>query len=74
MKTIQISSKADKDAVLHLDIPVEVADAEYDVLVVCQPKQQTWPPGWIDQMAGSIQDETFFRHPQGEYEKRLDLE
>ena len=30
----------------------------------------SWPPGF-EQTAGGIQDETFVRHPQGEYEKDM---
>ena len=30
-----------------------------------------WPPGFFEQTAGSIQDETFFRHEQGQFEERL---
>jgi hypothetical protein len=33
-----------------------------------------WPAGFFEKTFGSIDDETFFRHPQGEYEKRLELE
>ena len=51
--------------------------SDFDVLVVLQPSSGVatgWPPGFIEQTAGSIQDETFFRHEQGTYEKRLGLE
>src|SRR5437016_2219588 len=46
-----------------------------EVLVQPVAQQQAapsagWPPGFIEGMAGSISDETFFRHPQGEYEGR----
>ena len=33
-----------------------------------------WPPGFFAQTAGSIDDPTFVRHPQGEPEKRQPLE
>ena len=33
-----------------------------------------WPPGYFESTLGSITDETFIRHPQGEYEERLELE
>ena len=37
------------------------------------PEAPGWPPGFIEQTAGSIQDETFRRHDQGEFEKRLEF-
>jgi hypothetical protein len=38
------------------------------------PSEQGWPAGYFEQVPGSITDETFVRPPQGEYEKRLELE
>ena len=76
MKTIRTSQKAGKDGSLSLVIPLGVPDAEYEVLVVVQAKAATastqtpedrgWPPGYFENTFGSIDDETFFRHPQGE--------
>jgi len=34
---------------------------------------ESWPPGFIESTFGSIQDESFIRHPQGEFEQRLEL-
>jgi hypothetical protein len=33
-----------------------------------------WPEGWFDRTAASIDDPTFIRPPQGEYEARESLE
>ena len=33
-----------------------------------------WPEGWFERTAGSIDDPTFMRHPQGEHETRDPLE
>jgi hypothetical protein len=83
MQTIHIRSKAGDDGVLHLRIPVGTPHAEYQVVVVMQPEvidppktpeELGWPPGFFEETAGSIQDETFKRHDQGEFEKRLDFE
>ena len=41
--------------------------------VLLTPEDQGWPPGYFD-LAGSIVDETFKRHPQGELPKSVDLE
>ena len=32
--------------------------------------QASWPDGWFEATAGSIDDPTFVRPPQGAYEKR----
>ena len=37
-------------------------------------RADSWPEGFIDQMAGAITDPTFVRPPQGEPEARLPLE
>ena len=55
-------------------------EAEYEVLVVVQPttpattpEERGWPPGYFD-LAGSIDDETFVRPPQGELPKPVELD
>ena len=75
METIRAMERADKDGTLLLRIPVGKPEAEYEVVVVVQPKESPtvgttpeergWPPGYFD-LAGSIDDETFVRQPQGE--------
>jgi hypothetical protein len=84
MQTIQIRSQAGEDGVLHIDIPVGTPHAAYQVVVVLQPAADTpapktpeelgWPPRFFEETVGSIQDPTFRRHDQGEFEKRLDFE
>jgi hypothetical protein len=84
MQTLQIRSQAGDDGVLHLKIPVGTPHAEYQVVVVLQPASDVspprtpeelgWPPGFFENVIGSIQDPTFRRHEQGEFEKRLELE
>src|SRR5262249_7561608 len=83
MQTHHTSGKAGDDGILHVDIPVGVPNSEFEVVVVLQPKAVVtkphtsedlgWPPGFFEQTAGSIQDPTFRRHDQGEFEKRLDF-
>lgn len=70
MQTIHVSRKTTADGVLSLQIPLGRPDAEFEVLVVITPKDGSsvnrgWPPGYFD-LAGSIDDETFVRPPQGE--------
>jgi hypothetical protein len=84
VQTIQLHTKAGRDGQLRLQIPVGMADAEYDVVVVLQPKappdevstpaERGWPAGFFEQTAGSITDPTFRRHEEPGYEQRLDLE
>jgi hypothetical protein len=71
MQTIRAMEKTGKDGMLSLRIPLGAPETEYEVLVVVQPKAATttpeergWPPGYFD-LAGSIDDETFVRPPQG---------
>ncbi len=76
MQTISILEKTGKDGALNLRIPLGKPEAEFEVLIVVQPAaadERGWPPGYFD-LAGSITDETFMRHPQGELPEPIDLE
>ena len=86
MRVIQLSAKAGPDGVLHLDIPVGAADGEFEVAVVVQakpsangarqptPEELGWPPGYFENVVGSIDDDAFKRYPQGTFEPREPLE
>jgi len=81
MQTLRVQSESSSDGVLHLDIPVEAPNALNDVVVVLEPQTREaqprtpgelgWPPGFVEETAGSIQDPTFRRHEQGLVKKRL---
>jgi len=80
MQTIRLSQKTDKDGSLSLVIPLGAPDQEYDVVVVLEskpsrltPEERGWPPGYFD-LAGSIDDETFQRHPQGKLPKPVEFD
>ncbi len=80
MQTIRVLEKTGKDGMLSLRIPLGQPEAEYEVVVVVQPRpsavdpaENGWPPGYFD-LAGSIDDETFVRHPQGELPPPVELE
>lgn len=83
MKTIRLSQKTGKDGSLSLVVPLDRPEQEFEIVVVVQPKEvpasaqppeeRGWPPGYFD-LAGSIDDETFFRHPQGELPDPVDLD
>jgi hypothetical protein len=83
MQTIRVLEKTGKDGTLLLRIPLGKPEAEFEVVVVVQPRdtsgketapeQPGWPAGYFD-LAGSITDETFMRQPQGDLPKPVDLE
>jgi hypothetical protein len=74
MNVIRLTATAGADRTLHLAVPVETAGGEYGVAVVLSPMKGTgtsesiqypgWPAGYVESTFGSIQDETFVRHPQ----------
>lgn len=83
MKTIELTQQAGDDKVLRLTIPVEQANQRYHLVIVVAPEADAqspeatpaaWPAGFIESTYGSIQDDSFVRQPQGEYEQRLELE
>lgn len=84
MQTIRVLEKTDKDGMLQLRIPLGKPDREYEIVVVAQAKEASdsiktpeelgWPPGYFEQTFGSIDDETFFRHPQGELPKLVEFD
>ena len=81
MKTLCIQSRSGSDGKLHLDIPVEIPNAFYDLVVVIQPghaarEPQTpesngWPSGFFEATAGAWQGE--FVRDQGQFEERQEL-
>lgn len=81
MQTIRVLEKTGKDGMLSLRIPLGKPEAEYDVLVVLQPRTAAttpeeggWPQGYFEKTFGSIDDETFERPPQGELPKPVELD
>lgn len=84
MRSIKLKSRIGPDGILHLDIPVGLTDKDLEVMIIFQaielkttaspPKGLGWPPGFFERTAGSIQDETFIRHPQGDFEEREPFE
>jgi hypothetical protein len=82
MTTIETTQIAGADKLVHLTIPVEEPNRRYHMLIVVTPEPdktdagtdaKDWPVGYFENVIGSIKDESFFRHPQGEYEKRLEM-
>ena len=85
MQTIKLRSHVGEDGMLHLDMPDELKGVEVEVTVTCESIEQKdvfttedlnkleWH-NFLEETAGSINDETFFRQPQGELQERESLE
>ena len=80
MQTLHVQSQSGSDGVLHLDIPVEAPNADYDIVVVLQPRSnfsttpaadRGWPPGSFEATAGAWQGD--FVRDQGQFEEREEL-
>jgi hypothetical protein len=83
MTRIELKSRVGPDGVLSLRVPIGAADADREVIVTVEPVNGAEAPrdldreewlGFIDETAGSIDDPTFERPPQGEYEQREELD
>ncbi|MBE9005939.1 hypothetical protein IQ259_12990 [Fortiea sp. LEGE XX443] len=83
MHSIKLTKRVGEDGILHLDIPVGIADREVEIMVIYQPieipkqhktpEELGWPPGFLEQTAGCLADDPIQRYPQGEYEEREPL-
>jgi hypothetical protein len=78
MNRIVMKSKVSSDGVLHLQVPVGIAEADQEVRVTVDPipsdetlSAAEWR-SWVEAMAGSWQGD-FDRPPQGDYETRDSL-
>ena len=75
MRTVRVTERTGKDGVLHVSVPLGTPEADFEVVLVVQPKEIEpapptpealgWPPGYFDKTYGSITDETFDCPPQG---------
>jgi hypothetical protein len=81
MQAIRVLEKTGKDGTLSLRIPLGKPEAEYEVLVVVQPRTTAatpedhgWPPHYFENTFGAIADDTFVRPPQGELPKPVEFD
>jgi hypothetical protein len=80
MKTVHLKSHVGADGILNLRIPTGIFDSDLDVIVVVDRSngadatvhRKEWSQ-FIHRTAGSIDDPTFTRHEQGEFENREPL-
>lgn len=65
MNSVTINSRSGPDSKLHLEVPVDQPDTDFEVEVVIRPKMniRTLPPDYFD-LIGSVTDETLVIHPQ----------
>jgi len=82
MQALRISQRTGKDGVLRVNVPLGTPDADYEVVLVVQPKateptnpfeERRRPPRHFD-LAGSINDPTFMRPPQGELPRAVEFD
>ncbi len=77
MATIVLKSRSGPDRKLHLEVPVDQADTEFEVEVVVRPKAKPVTHAeyvaWVASMGGSVSDPTFERPPQLPLEEREPL-
>ncbi len=75
MESITVRSRVGKDSILHLDIPVEMAETDIEVTVTIQriTPQRGWIPGFFEEVIGGWVGESLKREEQGEYETREPL-
>jgi hypothetical protein len=76
MESIKVRSHVGQDGILHLDIPVEMANTEIEVTLTIQrviPQKQAWMPGFFEEVIGGWVGEPLSRPEQGEYETREQL-
>jgi hypothetical protein len=78
MNRVVMKSKVSRDGILHLAVPVGLADADREVQVTVEavdvkpPMSQSEWSVWVDSLAGSWQGD-FERPPQGDFEQREPL-
>ena len=76
MNSILLHSRSGPDCKLHLEVPVDRPDTEFEVEVMVRektPEGKGWPPGYSD-LFGSIDDETLIVHPQPPMPPALEFE
>lgn len=81
MESIKFQAHTGADGVLKLELPTGKPNVDLEVLVVLQPletsktaappKKRDWPPGFFENVIGSLKDEPVEREPEGDYEVRV---
>lgn len=67
MQTIKLDTRVGHDGILKLEVPLDVVDADIEVLVVVHRREKrTWPAGYFERTAGSLSDDPMTRPDQGD--------
>jgi hypothetical protein len=87
MRVMQIAAKAGPDGIIHLALPLGTANEEFELAIVISPKQIAngttkqktpeelgYPPGFFENVIGSIDDDTFCEPPELPFEERESLD
>jgi hypothetical protein len=71
MQSIRVRSRIGKNGMLQIQLPSETEGTELDIILVYQQASSAERTKKLsDRFYGSIQDDTFFRHPQPEQPDR----
>jgi hypothetical protein len=77
MYSLQLKAHVGKDGILRLETPVNLQDADVEVVLVVQPVNKTPQldkATWVKLTYGSLADTDLERAPQGEFEVRESIE
>lgn len=87
MRVVQLTVTPDADGVLRIAIPAGDAAGGFEAVVVLtpvpaangkhaspSPDDRGWPPGYFENVVGSIEDDTFCRPPQPQLGPPVSLE
>jgi hypothetical protein len=75
MKSITVHSSVGEDGILKLNLPLELKNAELEVMVIFQAveKQEPLAKSFLENTYGAFCNEPLERPSQGEFEKRLEI-
>jgi hypothetical protein len=76
MRTINLHSHVGSDGVLHLDVPVGLADTDLQVVLIVHPSTappDNWQPGFFEEVIGSWEGEPLTRPVQLPMEIREEI-
>ncbi|MCL1464730.1 hypothetical protein [Argonema galeatum] len=77
MQSIKLRSHVGEDGILHLDVPVGIADTDLEVTVTVQPvtaaqtdtpQGKGWPPGFFEETFGSFKDDPIVIDSEGVFD------
>ncbi len=82
LQSLKLQSHIGQDGILRLELPLDVANTDVEMVIVFQPmppKHQPskilgWPSGFFSKTFGSFKDDPLERPPQGKFETRNELE